>query len=62
MTGEKAKAVIPKAIWLQPWCVDCGRYSLGDDGRQWCEDDVWDECDECGLPAVKYVLATEKGE
>src|SRR5437868_10340340 len=41
-----------KEIWLEPKCSDvCG------DGRSWCQDDVWEKCDECGSPAVKYIRA-----
>ena len=51
-----------KEIWLQPWCNACettgGRF--GGDGRQWCQDNVWDKCDECEREAVRYVLAPIK--
>ena len=43
----------PKTIWLQPWCGDCAR---GADGRQWCEDDIWEPCEECGAETLKYML------
>ena len=46
-----------KTIWLQPWCDKCSR--CGED-RNWCEDDVWVACEECGKPSVKYVLADVK--
>lgn len=45
-----------KEIWLQPWCDGCDRCSR-DDGRQWCLDDVWGKCDECGSASVRYVIA-----
>lgn len=49
-----------KTIWLQPWCDRCEKSAYGD-GRQWCQDDVWSKCGECGKPSVKYVLA-EQGD
>jgi hypothetical protein len=45
-----------KEIWLQPWCAGCKQHS-GCEGRQWCQDDVWGKCDECGEKSVRYVLA-----
>jgi hypothetical protein len=49
----------PQEIYLQPWCDECER-SGHHDGRMWCEDDVWGECEEgCGRKSVKYVLATD---
>lgn len=47
----------PSEIWLQPWCDRCERNS-GEQGRLWCQDDVWGRCDECGASAVKYSLST----
>ena len=38
-------------IYLQPWCKDCKDAC---DDRQWCQDDAWGECEECGLKPVKY--------
>jgi hypothetical protein len=46
-----------KTIWLQPWCDGCERSS---EDRLWCQDDVWSYCDECGAPAVRYVLAPDQ--
>ena len=46
-----------RAIWLQPWCKGCDRHGHGDGGRQWCENDVWGECEECGRKSVKYTIA-----
>ena len=49
-----------ETIWLQPWCEGCETHCRGgDDGRQWCRDDVWEKCDECGNKSVRYVLAPE---
>jgi hypothetical protein len=45
-----------QTIWLQPWCKGCQKNCYSD-GRQWCEDEVWGECEECGRKPVKYVLA-----
>jgi hypothetical protein len=42
-------------IWLQPWCPVCNLNSY--EGRMWCQDNVWDRCEECGEKPVKYVLA-----
>ena len=42
----------PKVIYLGPACQKEG------DGREWCEDDVWPEC-ECGCPSVKYMLESD---
>jgi hypothetical protein len=46
----------PKTIWLQPWCEGCAK-SCASDGRQWCEDEVWGQCEDCDEKPVKYVLA-----
>jgi hypothetical protein len=48
-----------KTIWLQPWCPTCRLHN--DEGRQWCEDNVWEDgCEECqGMP-VKYTLADDQ--
>lgn len=52
MSAEK-----PKVIWLEPLCGD-----LKDEGRTWCEDNVWENNCECGEhhKPVKYVLAPIK--
>lgn len=44
----------PDAIWLQPWCADCDHHSFRE-GRQWCQDEVWEKCEECGRKPIKYV-------
>lgn len=43
----------PDRIFLQP---ECAVDPYGE-GRQWCEDDVWEECGEpgCECKAVRYV-------
>lgn len=46
MTGKNYET-----IWLEPECEAC------DCNRQWCQDNVWDPCPECGLEPVKYVRA-----
>ena len=44
----------PERIYLQPNC--CAHHSY--EGRQWCEDAVWEECEcENPLPIVKYIRA-----
>ena len=41
-------------IWLQPACNgECGR------GREWCQDNVWGYCEECGMPPTLYLRAPE---
>ena len=47
-------------IWLQPWCEGCERHSAYNEGRLWCQDDVWGKCDECDEKSVKYVLALDQ--
>lgn len=42
----------PKIIYLGPACHKEG------DGREWCEDDVWTQC-ECGCSSVRYVLESD---
>lgn len=51
-----------ETIWLQPWCKGCDKNSYGSDGRQWCEDEVWGECEECGRKPVKYTLTSGTSE
>jgi hypothetical protein len=47
----------PTRIYLQPWCGRCeGSVFLGD-GRQWCVDDTWGPCGDCGQQAVAYDIA-----
>ncbi|MFW9085621.1 hypothetical protein ACOI7N_13805 [Pseudomonas sp. P2758] len=41
-----------KVIYLGPACQEQG------DGREWCQDDVWEKCD-CGHESVPYVIGTE---
>jgi len=41
-----------EVIWLQPWCDKCANGG----GRQWCEDNVWDQCDLCERRPVRYVI------
>lgn len=45
----------PKRIYLQPWCEGCEKHNW--EGRQWCEDDPWGPCDECGAQATVYELS-----
>jgi len=42
----------PKVIYLGPACQKEG------DGREWCEDDAWPQC-ECGCSSVRYVLESD---
>jgi len=41
----------PDVIYLSPRCHDTG------EGREWCVDDVWGPCEDCGAEPVKYVRA-----
>ena len=46
-----------EVIWLQPWCKECDRQTHSDqDGRMWCQDDVWGKCEDCDEKSVKYIL------
>lgn len=57
---------VHKTIWLQPWCDGCEKHCNSGEGRMWCQDDVWGQCeaDGCEQKAVKYELArpSPKGE
>lgn len=48
----------PETIYLQPDCPNCGP---PDAQRQWCEDNIWDWCRNCGeeLEEIKYVLSSD---
>ncbi len=54
MTDELPKVAEAdhERIWLAPKCHDADR-----EGRQWCQDNQWETCEECGLPPVEYVRA-----
>lgn len=41
-------------IFLAPTCAGC--WNAKED-RLWCQDNVWDACEECGREATRYVLA-----
>lgn len=47
-------------IWLQPWCDHCDSHCNGHMGRMWCQDNVFETCEECGREPVKYVLEQVK--
>ena len=49
-----------QTIWLAPWCAECERKECGDVGRTWCQDGVYDPCEDCGAQPVKYVLAPKR--
>ena len=45
----------PNTIWLQPWCEDCEKSSYSpENGRLWCQDDVWGKCEDCDRKSVRY--------
>lgn len=46
-----------QVIWLEPTCDGCEKYNSE---RLWCQDDVLDDCSECGARPVKYVLAPDQ--
>ena len=37
------------SVWLGPRCGD-----EAPDGREWCQDEVWERCSECGAEPVPY--------
>ena len=39
-----------KIIWLSPACDDC------DPERLWCDDDVFDPCEDCGRGSSKFIF------
>jgi hypothetical protein len=47
----------PTKIWLQPWCDGCETHCESDNGRQWCPDDIWGICEECGNKSVCYEIS-----
>lgn len=49
-----------KVIWLQPWCAECAKHHYADEGRMWCQDDVWGRCEECGAKPVRYIRAEDQ--
>lgn len=51
---------VHETIWLAPWCDGCARHCYSGEGRTWCQDDVYEPCEECGRVAVKYVLAPDQ--
>jgi hypothetical protein len=46
-----------EVIWLAPWCDACQAVCADDVGRTWCQDAVYDPCEECGREPVKFVRA-----
>lgn len=53
-------AQCPTTIWLQPWCEGCEKHCYSGEGRMWCEDNVFDACEECGNEPVKYTIALDQ--
>lgn len=52
-----------ETIWLSPWCNGCDRHHHNsDDGRLWCQDNVFDACSECGRLPVKYTIVADQPE
>ena len=54
---ENATEQVHETIWLQPWCDGCdkGAYDA-ESSRQWCRDEVWGPCEECGRKPVSYTI------
>ena len=44
-------------IWIEPHCENCVRGFYSGEGPTWCQDDVYEPCEECGKRATKYVIA-----
>ena len=55
---DKPEYQDPQVIWLQPWCDKCDLHVY--EGRQWCEDDVFDKCEGCSKMPVKYIIAPDR--
>lgn len=50
-----------QTIWLKPWCDECKKnHYRHDEGQTWCQDNVYDPCEECGAMPVKYVMASDQ--
>jgi len=45
----------PKTIWLEPSCNECFHRDTSDTGRLWCEDNVFEKCNQCGRKPVRYI-------
>lgn len=59
LTEEQQSEQQHQTIWLQPWCDGCDTYANYGEGRHWCQDDIFEDCGECGRKPVKYTLAKE---
>lgn len=46
-------------IYLQPWCDSCAAVQSD---VEWCEDDVWEKCEECPALSTKFLKATPERE
>lgn len=44
---------LPIIIYLSPDCTNCHKWNE----VQWCEDNVFEPCEECGRQPRKFVLA-----
>ena len=51
----------PKTLWLSPACDGCGDEACTnfEEGRTWCQENIFDPCEECGREAEQYVLSTQ---
>ena len=45
---------MPTTIWLQPHCSKCRGRDEHESGPLWCEDAVFEPCEECGQRPVQY--------
>lgn len=64
MTETNAPVVTPEqrheTIWLAPWCDGCEKQCYSDEGRTWCQENVYEPCEECGRMPVKYMIAPDQ--
>ena len=44
-----------QVIWLEPFCHKCNAYP-----RTWCQDNIYEPCEECGRQPTKYIIASEQ--
>jgi hypothetical protein len=44
-----------RVIWLSPVCEHC----VKDAEVTWCQDNIYDPCEDCGKKSTRYVIETE---
>ena len=57
--SNKLNMNVHPVIWLEPWCDTCeiAAATSENSGRQWCQDEVWGHCTQCGAAPIKYELS-----